>query len=597
MAPTNSRPSQSTNHRKERSQRSGGFTLVEVAIALVIFVFGALAVIRIFPPAFNLIQNSGSRAVATHLSRSALQSFTTDPLSVPDAVCSAVPNPGAVPVTYAWTDFPYSTVGSASKNSSLPANPQLVDVDTPQSAKSAFDAYRYIVGERHIVQEDSNGNSFVILQYPYGDSTVTVPYLNVWTEDTVNGVQVSSANVAAGALDFTHATLASTGAAFNDPTSPTQPLQTNLTTTKFYLTYSWTETTNGPINKVIDEPLVYPVSPSVPKVLEAYRGSVTVVPGQIGVRIRQQVSATTADDLQNVGLVNLGLAGTAGVPQPGTMVSVDYLVSDWRWLVDDSPLTEQASDGIANHFVLNLPVRHIDYSAGPWLYTLVTGTNSGGNVDLLNGPANSGTQAAPIVTPTPPATFDFKDAQLTLDASHLATDANGPFGAPRARTVYQSLDGWGSQISVAARSYVPFYDASQFTSGSPDSSQTSEPWRGYVWNGLDPNYLYFHVSEAGKTVLVTYQDSSQSQPLTGMVTISQDTIGIPASSIVPASFIQTATNTQGLVANAQILTPDGSNVVAILGVQGVSTQARTAFIDNNHYTDVSVMGYRPPPGQ
>ena len=67
-----------------RTQTRRGFSLIEVAIALVIFVIGALAIIRIFPGALSVINNNGDQLVATNLSRSKVVALQSDK-AVPDA--------------------------------------------------------------------------------------------------------------------------------------------------------------------------------------------------------------------------------------------------------------------------------------------------------------------------------------------------------------------------------------------------------------------------------------------------------------------------------------------------------------------------------
>ncbi|MBW3635377.1 MAG: prepilin-type N-terminal cleavage/methylation domain-containing protein, partial [Armatimonadetes bacterium] len=114
--------------RRDTSRR-GGFTLLEVAIALAIFVFGALAIIRIFPPALGVIQNSGDQLTAVNFNRSTLARFARQPGLVPDALYDTNPANG-------WRDnIVGSVAGTPRRNNSLPVGTiQNIDLEYNLSA-------------------------------------------------------------------------------------------------------------------------------------------------------------------------------------------------------------------------------------------------------------------------------------------------------------------------------------------------------------------------------------------------------------------------------------------------------------------------------
>ena len=69
-----------------RHMARGGFTLVEVVVALAIFVVGALAIIQIFPPALNVVRGSERRTVAANMSRSRVAALEERHQIAPDAI-------------------------------------------------------------------------------------------------------------------------------------------------------------------------------------------------------------------------------------------------------------------------------------------------------------------------------------------------------------------------------------------------------------------------------------------------------------------------------------------------------------------------------
>jgi hypothetical protein len=172
------------------------------------------------------------------------------------------------------------------------------------------------------------------------------------------------------------------------------------------------------------------------------------------------------------------------------------------------------------------------------------------------------------------------------------TDAKGVGGltAPRARIAYRPQNGWGVQAAVAARSYMP----SVVKPTAPAvSSFENEKWREYSWQS-GSSYLYFQPSEAGKTVLVSYEYLSGGVHRTvrdAIVTLSPDMDKITDVALVPGF-----TGSGGKVAHAELIDPNGNldpNVTAILSVRGLSVQARTVWADNaGRYSQSVVTDYR-----
>ncbi|MEO6909173.1 MAG: prepilin-type N-terminal cleavage/methylation domain-containing protein, partial [Abditibacteriaceae bacterium] len=152
--------------------RKSGFTLIEVVIALFIFVVGALAVIRIFPPAYNVVQNSSYRNIATRLSDSILAQMKGDG-STPDAVFDInINSPGGwasnvVEASWPNPDPDVAVVGTSNTNGSLP------DGASPNAyTASALNHFKYIRGESHYIQNSAGNDSasnapYLLTNFPY----------------------------------------------------------------------------------------------------------------------------------------------------------------------------------------------------------------------------------------------------------------------------------------------------------------------------------------------------------------------------------------------------------------------------------------------
>ena len=226
-----------------------GFSLIEVAIALVIFVIGALAIIRIFPGALNVITNNGDQQIATNLNRgsqvrlkaqnnlkfAATGDATLDGTAskvdfkaVPDATFnnsitdstsaangslvfeSWMPiTPGLSPSVDHSTDFreaanvneASSVIGIPRFNNSVPTTQE---IETNNSI-SALSRYRAIVGEKAqplVLGLSGAQEVYVTTQFPVSvqdQSGTILPIKPVLSADfTLNDVRISPN----GSLDF-----------------------------------------------------------------------------------------------------------------------------------------------------------------------------------------------------------------------------------------------------------------------------------------------------------------------------------------------------------------------------------------------------------
>ena len=171
--------------------RRGGLSLIEVAIAMAIFVIGAIALLRIFPPGLTVIEDSGKRLIGSRMANSLLARYDGEPLSIPDAIYDA-----RFDGAWKWNDYPGAMLASRNKGQSLPRSVDRFD-------DSALGHLRFISGEGHEIQG------------PFGDGLVRVlssvvvdrARADVYREAAVENVTVTDK----GELDFANATYKNTG--------------------------------------------------------------------------------------------------------------------------------------------------------------------------------------------------------------------------------------------------------------------------------------------------------------------------------------------------------------------------------------------------
>lgn len=629
-------PATRASRTRSSHRRAAGFTLIEVVVALAIFVIGALAIVRIFPPALGVIQNAGDRTTAANLSRGVLTLGRTDPLVVPDAV-SDVTDAGD------WNDFQGTMIGTVNQGNSLPRNR-----DEAAVASSALGHFRRIIGERQTVLSDGN-NKFILTRHPYVNTATN--FVKVFVEDRVTGVKVDSN----GYLDFRDARRVSDNSPFfdvdpatplpgGDPRRPPSNMRGENAVT-YYVSYRWKQNDAGGVPRmqgVVGEPLYFrkndisfaPVptggAPTPATAEQVFQGRATsgnpsgydIIAGNVDVRFTRRLTIQPAAPLvpnaDYRGFYDLN--GTTEV-NAGQKVMVNYTVKDWRWMVDETAPSQSPVADTSTGFTAppatsrtrTLPIRYFNNEGTipstvsepvgdpNFVYTLLTDTPDvgvtrfgeqpvGGTLTPWAGAWNSSSTAAPASN-TRLLNVNAKQSQLSFGLEN-PSGSQRPMTAPRARSVYWALDGWALQTTVAARSYIPF---------SANRVNEREVWREYFWSGPgagSAHSLYFHWGDAGKTVSITFQylELGVVKTTPGTFTID-DTPLERASTVAPLGFAPGDGTTNKVVA-LELAKPDGtiladSDVVSILSVEGLSVRARTAWLDNGRYTQASVAGYRP----
>lgn len=586
--------------------RQRGFTLVEVVIALVIFVVGALAIVRIFPPALAAIRGSEEKSRATHSNRGLLASMTAgqvgDSVPVPDATYDCETTNcfgGTQGGGDAWADVSAAVVGTANRSGSLPAD---VNADLSTSALGRF---RFIRGEPAIVMQDQAGTLFCATRFPY-DSALQV---RIWALGTGSEGSLPSLDDA-GQLSFVGAKADLNGTQIDlwDPLHPYNPrpelrwANAGSPTAVFYLSYNWSE--SGLTEGTSDEPLIarepnpVPVTPDKYQVAQGARLGTGISPGQVKscwfrfyLGQYAPTAATGVDDAMQ-GHVDLTAANAtlqaAGLPPltPGSIVSLDYRVAGWDWVVDQDPgyamYPPAASAGgvpaptpVPVDLKVNLGVRHVGGSTGPVLYTELLGVDrTNGQQWVQRGYCDSGGNTASSNT-----------GQLSLTCTHdglrsgryqLRYDPTLVDGV-RVRSVFHSDDSWAQQLSVAAKSYLPFIAGAPASSTLGPSYYPVEGWRQYELVGSD---VYFHASEAGKQVRMQYRLTATGPVVDKVLTIAA-TLGNPPSSLVTGGFVTSGIKVSHLTltdANGDPATPAG-----IVAVQGVSLTSRSAWIGTGRW--------------
>lgn len=543
-------------HRRA-TRRSAGFTLAEVAVALAIFVFGALAIVRIFPPALDVIRNSESRTTATMLAQSTNERLRRETNLLPDAIFDAdylSPTPPATPYAGAFT-------GTASRkdSKSLPSN--LLPSTFNDSALGHF---KQISGEKQIVRSNANaaGEIFVLTQYPYN----SVTGVSVYRETIVSGVSVDSAGV-----------LYRNDTQYSDATA----------NTTFYASYRWTSGGQY-IGGVIDEPLKIPTAPA-----QVFRGVLgeSIDAGPITLR-RRELLGTFSNANNMTGYVPVTGANV------GDTVSLDYSVVDWRWLVDDKTPTvtpanivdtpTDVADYPATARIAPLPVRTIDEQSPVWGLLAAPDVYNPTTVQSVQvGQWNQNAASAPFLLPAAPtADQQQRKVELLRKNGQAVYDSGGIIGA-RARTVYRAVDGWAHQLSVAARSYIPYIAG---RTAAIDAISPQERWREYSWKP-GATHIYFHPNEAGKTIMVTYRFGAQIAD--SLVTIDQKLIDASSVNLLTGFEPDTVNGKVAVVVPlSNVGTGNPLPIDAVLAVRGLGVQARTAWINGDRYSQAVVSDYR-----
>lgn len=567
--------SQSLPLRRDKARR-GGFTLLEVVIALAIFVFGALAIVRIFPPALGVIQNSGDRLVAVNVNRTTLNRYARNTSSVPYATYGIGADLGDADNDGNTTEpfpLPIGTIGSARRNNALPTG-----FSPNEFQNSALAQFKNISGEKQTVRSFGTNQFYVLTTFPFAGTPA------VFREGTLDDVQTRSVGLNSGLLDW----------------NPTPGVA-------YFASYRFLE--NGILEGTNDEAINVtsaPIAPVKYQLLQGRRlsGAATdkVIDGPIRMRYRAPITAPAGATNGNLGLIEL-----TGV-NAGDQVSIDYTVSDWRQLVNDNlptvnpdvvPPPAAGDPAARTGREVVLPVRRLSegsvYSLMAFLDPADTATPRT-QVALQTAtwtPANASTDTTTLWG------VDRKTGRVLFDVNtHVANPTIR--NLTQTRVVYGTQDGWTHQVSVAPAQYTPYYTGFSGTASNNAATMfdnPAQPWRYYVWDASNTaGSIYFPPSEAGKTILLSYiyDDGARKELRDEPVTIRERLENVPAALTAAVPF--------AISGQAAVAIPKQANggaafpIISIRSIKGASVQARTAWLDGDHYTQVSTVTLRGADG-
>lgn len=594
--------------------RRGGFSLLEVAIALVIFVIGALAIIRIFPGALNVVQGSGNRNIAVNLNRGTLSKFAQEAGSVARGIFQSDSNNGV------WNEAgAISVAGTPRRNYSLPRN-TVQDV-----SDSALGKFRYVFEEGQKVRGQS-GNLFVLTNHAIRPGSAVV----ISEEDMVDGVVIK----ADGELDFTDARFRNADIPLSDPALPSRPAapfrgDTAPNDVDYYVSYRYKRVPSAGaaqrVESVEEEPLFLTATWGIlltpPRVAQASILDPVAVPGQVEVRfVRKSLvtaPAVSTNPSSIAGLLSLDSSAqmlTKGrLIAPNDNLRVSYACDAWNWLINDEVAAQETD--VAGTLSAILPVKFIDNEPATFYSTatpvgavfgvrqsyVAAGTSPPiGSVEIESSSYNEdGTVSGNLFL----AAGTARAQREAFNAGRVLVDEvpiNGTGSAARSNTspslrvAYRTRDAWAHQVSVAPSTYTR----------STNGLASSQPWRDF-YVGSD-NYIYFHASEAGKTFQLSYKyvDPSVAAPAPAstdkevnarIFTVEEDIIDLPST--VPLTFTPAVgTPPRRTVSRARLTDLNGdaltSPVTAITSIEGLSVQIRTAWLEGSRFTQSSLTGYR-----
>jgi hypothetical protein len=582
--------------RGRKGRRLAGLSLIEVLMAMAIFVIGILAVLRIFPKGLGLIGTNRDKASAQRLADSTLAQLRAAESQLPDEIVQA----GLPTVTDpAAAGFGFVQVANG-LDLTRPYDFEAIagwSDGTDPSLYRAVGANRLVLGERIVVPRGPSVSALVaptytlfgpVDKYPAGSASPGNYAIEIFREyRSVTPAQLKI-NTVNGALAAEPVFCLQPGG--NDPFSGA-PLNDNLlfeldaSARVVIVRYAYYDV-NG---KVVQSQLAAGLSTlaatganpsgtfvSVPL------PSPYVIPGSV--HVRQPLahggggSYSFDDSSANLGLVRINPA------LAGETLSMEYVVQDWRLLHQTVQLTLSAAGQIqnsANGPVTNgilqindtgLDATDIDPGTGqpyaPMLVLLSTGQPIAVDPAQWNqNLANAG--QIPLIMNT----------GLTVDA-----------GAYEVMVWYHKQGNWAVAPAIAPSEYLLDLDATtlqaQVTGGVVPPNTVVETEVTSV-GGKSYCDLYFRPSEAGRAVMVTYESGP---PAGGRVPVDGEVYVVPPQSNGVSTLVAGAPRhiihlktpldpTGGLVA--------GNSTVSdvrpwIHAVEGLSLQLRVLYNDENY---------------
>ena len=553
-------------------RRNSGLSLIEVLIAMAIFVIGILAVLRIFPKSLGIITTNRDRAEAVRLAQARLEELRADEERLPDAIL-----PAGLPTQTnpALGDFGFLRLG-AGVDANRPYDFTAIagangwtDVNDPQALYRYLAASRLVVGERALVPRGTaNGvEPTYTLMGPI--DTAAGNLVEVFREfKDVDATDLRVTNTATGYQDrpvfafmdggidsFTH-----------QPAADRLLFELDARPRQLIVRYAYNDQGRPVWVQAPAGTTLLAATAGTPQSLyqEIVLTNANVIPGSVSVRqpLAHGGGSRFSFDDSAAGLgyvrVNTALAGE--------QVSLEYVARDWRLLHETVSLTLDAggnvlqpAGGVVSGGMLQLRTTDLDDTFQP----LIVIRQTGGQI------------------PVDAAQWTPETARAGRIPLQMATGLTGlTDGSYEVAVWFRRSGNWAVAPSIAPASYILAADAQSLAGGTlsnyPVQSMVVEP---QVVNAVDSYCeLLFRPSEAGRTVLVSYEYNTP----TGHKTVSGEPHVIPpqANAGVPAAprhairlnYPLEAGGTLGVAADVRPY---------VHTVEGVSMAVRVVYNDQN----------------
>jgi len=577
-------------------RRQGGFTLVEVLVALAILAVGVYASLAIFPTGFATVAYNRSLTMAARLAEGELQRWKTRAASLPEAIVSRDPDTGVV-----GTDY----------------DPDRLYFEAPNRnwQPDATWLPRTIIGETVVVPHPPDVGTAPAYQVPLYVLTMSpldaahpdlVVYSTPYHEvddphqlDPAADHYQFCANYDQGYLDFDESAL----------------------DRHFRIEYAWYQVlrdgggniTGQAIRHVVNDP--DPGTGSPPRLisaggpnritlscaLDAGGGPHPDFAGVVHDSIRVYQAFHWVTDPAELPLDSGEFyaptsALVTGVLQfadadAGRTVKVDYQVADWQILRQEQIL---GREGIIRAEAM--PIRQAtDFTPPRTTAGLPLDSVGGTAIDIVavnvsTGEALYGSDQVTVINP--PDAHGYRGTFAVDYLNGNCTFSSGGVGSNRVggtwRLMYRSLDDWTMQVLKAAEYYLasdtgaPARGDQLYTLAPPDPTNPNPALRYYVYK------LAFPESERGKMVSVDYSYTRSGVP--GRTTVNDALFRLEPESVGGAP--------RGVVLLPPQLNYAGSPLssLTISSVRGVSLRARAIWVGRGlTRTETPGQGHHLPP--
>ncbi|HAZ64669.1 MAG TPA: hypothetical protein DCZ72_13820 [Armatimonadetes bacterium] len=556
------------NHKK-----AAGLSLIEVLIALAIFVVGILAVLRVFPQSLGIITTNRDRATALRLANARLEELRADEARLPDAILAAGLPTDTNPAS---PGFGYLRLAAGVENvrpydfGTFGGSDPWEDVNDPQATyRYGPAAERLVVGERVLVPRSATSGpqpSHTL----FGPIAVDgQPLVAVFREfRPVDSVDLRVTRGGGGAF-WDRPVFAfmdgGTDSFTRQPAADRLLFELDSDARQFIIRYAyndggrtlWTQVPAG-------ASALAGVSGTPGSLYQEIRlAHSQVVPGSVSVRQPlTQGGGRFSYDASDAHLGVLRIAPTMA----GETVQLEYVVADWRLLRETVNLNFDDAGNI-------IPVPGGAVVNGNELQLRE------GDLEYLHAPVLVLTQTGAQV-PIDPGAWSPELAAAGRIPLNLATGIGGlSNGSYEVNVFYRRAGNWAVATSIAPRSYLLASDAAGLAPGGlaanyPVQSQIVEVLPTATSTGLYLD-LAFRGSEAGRNVLVSYRAAG----VVGPELVSGEPLVVP-----PQSNATAVDGTPRHVVRARRPLPVAAAADPrpyILTIEGVGLNVRVVFDDQN----------------